>query len=309
MKIVFMGTADFAVPILKKIHEKHDVVCVISQPDRAKGRGKKVQFTPIKELATELKIKNIIQPDKIKTPECIKNLKNFNADLFIVVAYGQILSKEILDIPKLGCINVHGSILPKYRGAAPVQWSIINGEKNTGVTIMYMNEGMDTGDIILSKELPISEEETYGSLYKKLSLLGSDVIIDALELIQNGKNDRTIQDDSLATYAPLIFKDMGKIDWNNNSIQIINLIRGLNPSPSAFSLYKDEIFKIHKAQEINGYTGENGQIVDIIKNKGIVIKTNDTAILITELQAKGSKKMSTAEYLRGHSLDKGEFFK
>lgn len=308
MKIIFMGTPEFAVPILERISQEYEVVCVVSQPDKAKGRGKKIQPTPIKELALKIGINNILQPDKINSPEIIEKLKSFNADLFVVVAYGQILTKEILQIPKYCCINVHASLLPKYRGAAPIQWSIINGDLTTGVTIMNMDEGMDTGDILLTKEVSIDNQETYGTLYEKLSYLGANTLIQTIPLIKQNKIVPKKQEDSIATYAPRIFKDMGKINWNNSSKQIINLIRGLNPTPSAFSSYNNEIIKIHSAEEINGYSGENGQIVDIIKNKGIVIKTSDSAILITHLQAKGGKKMSASDYLRGHTLNKGEFF-
>lgn len=304
MKIVFMGTPDFAVLSLEKLIEKHNVVAVVSQPDKPKGRGKKLVNTPIKQFAIDKGIEKIYQPERIKDEEFIKELESLGADLFVVVAYGQILPEKVLNIPKYKCINVHGSLLPKYRGAAPIQWSIINGETKTGVTIMYMEKGLDCGDMILKKEIEIEENDTYKTLHDKMSVVGSEALIEAIELIETGKSKPEKQDDRLSTYAPMISKETGHIDWNKNSKDIINLIRGVNPIPMAYTIYKDEVFKILEAKEVLGYEGNPGEIIDILEKKGFVVKTKDSALIITEMQAKGGKKMKSSDYLRGHNIDK-----
>ncbi len=303
MNIVFMGTPDFAVESLKELIKNHNVLAVISQPDKPKGRGKKLVNTPIKQFALDNGIEKIYQPEKIKDEEFIKQLESLNPDLFVVVAYGQILSEEVLSIPKYGCINVHGSLLPKYRGAAPIQWSIINGEEKTGVTIMYMEKGLDSGDMILKEEVVIDKKETYKTLHDKMSVVGARALIKAIELIETGKVDAKKQDHSQATYAPMITKEMGHINWDNTSKDIINLIRGINPMPMAYTIYKDEIFKVSEAEEVLGYDGKIGEIVSIEK-EGFVVKTKDTSVIIKEMQAKGGKRMKTSDYLRGHSIEK-----
>lgn len=309
MKVVFMGTPDFAVPTLKAIaeSEKHSVAAVVTQPDKPKGRGKKILFPPVKEFALENNIP-VLQPTKMKDENFVEQLKNCNADVFVVVAYGRILTEEILSIPKFGCINVHGSLLPKYRGAAPIQRAIIEGEVVTGVTIMYMEKGLDTGDMLLKEEIAINSDDTYGSLHDKMAPIGAKALIETLELIENGEATPVKQDNSLSTYAHMIQKDTGHIDWNKNSSEIVNLVRGLNPSPTAYTLYNGEVFKIYKSEEVsNGekYSGESGCVVDIFNKKGIVVKTGNSAVILTEIQAKGGKKMSAADYLRGHLIEKG----
>lgn len=304
MNIVFMGTPDFSVESLKRLKEKHNVVAVVSQPDKPKGRGKKLVNTPVKQFALDNGIEKIYQPEKIKDEEVIKILKNLDADLFVVVAYGQLLSEQVLNIPKYGCINVHGSLLPKYRGAAPIQWSIINGEEKTGVTIQYMEKGMDSGDMILKEEIIIEKTETYKTLYDKMSIVGAETLIKAIELIETGNVNAEKQNHDEATYAPMIYKEMGHINWNNSSKDIINLIRGINPIPMAYSIYKDEVFKISEVEEVSGYSGNIGEIVDVQKD-GFIVKTKDSAIIIKEMQAKGGKRMKTSDYLRGHSIEKG----
>ena len=304
MNIVFMGTPDFSVESLKRLKEKHNVVAVVSQPDKPKGRGKKLVNTPVKQFALDNGIEKIYQPEKIKDEEVIKILKNLDADLFVVVAYGQLLSEQVLNIPKYGCINVHGSLLPKYRGAAPIQWSIINGEEKTGVTIQYMEKGMDSGDMILKEEIIIEKTETYKTLYDKMSIVGAEALIKAIELIETGNVNAEKQNHDEATYAPMIYKEMGHINWNNSSKDIINLIRGINPIPMAYSIYKDEVFKISEVEEVSGYSGNIGEIVDVQKD-GFIVKTKDSAIIIKEMQAKGGKRMKTSDYLRGHSIEKG----
>ncbi len=303
MNIVFMGTPDFAVESFKILAQKHNVIAVVSQPDRPKGRGKKLVNTPVKQAAIDIGIKKIYQPDKIKDEDFIKELEGLNADLFVVAAYGQILPEKVLNIPKYGCINVHGSLLPKYRGAAPIQWSIINGEEKTGVTIMYMEKGLDTGDMILKQEIIIEKNDTYKTLHDKMSIVGAETLIKAIDLIESGKSAPEKQDDTKATYAPMISKETGHINWNNKSKDIINLIRGINPVPMAYTIYKEEIFKVIWAEEVFGYNGNIGEIVDIQKD-GFVVKTRDSAIIIKEMQAKGGKRMQTSDYLRGHCIEK-----
>lgn len=306
MKVLFMGTPDFAVPVLEALVEKHNVTAVISQPDKPKGRGKKMKPTPVKEAAEKYGIP-VYQPEKIKDEKFVELLKGIDADIFVVVAYGQILSQEILDIPKYGCINVHGSLLPKYRGAAPIQWSVINGEKETGVTIMYMVKALDSGDMILKRKMEITDDDTYETLHNRMSYVGADALIEAIELIEKGDVNAEKQEDSLATTAPMIKKDMGKIHWSRNSEEIRNKIRGFNPVPGAYTEYEGEILKIFKADIVEGYEkGEAGEILSVDKKKGFIVKTGNGALLIREVQAKGGKKMNCADYLRGHSVEEGK---
>lgn len=305
MKVVFMGTPDFAVPSLEMLIEKHEVVAVVTQPDKPKGRGKKMVYPIIKEKALEHNI-TVLQPNKVREEEFIEVLKELNADIIVVVAYGQILPESILNMPKYGCINVHGSLLPKYRGAAPIQWSVINGEKKTGVTTMYMAKGLDSGDMLLKGEMDILEDDTFGSLRDRMSLVGAKVLEETLEKIQSGSVERIEQNHNEATYAPMIEKETGHINWEKGSDEIINLIKGMDPQPGAFCIYKDEVLKVWKAVKVEDkYESANiGEIVDINK-KGFIVKTNDGALLITEIQAKGGKRMTTDAYLRGHEIEKG----
>ncbi|MDO5387914.1 MAG: methionyl-tRNA formyltransferase [Clostridia bacterium] len=306
MKVLFMGTPDFAVPVLEALVEKHNMTAVISQPDKPKGRGKKMKPTPVKEAAEKYGIP-VYQPEKIKDEKFVELLKGIDADIFVVVAYGQILSQEILDIPKYGCINVHGSLLPKYRGAAPIQWSVINGEKETGVTIMYMVKALDSGDMILKRKMEITDDDTYETLHNRMAYVGADALIEAIELIEKGDVNAEKQEDSLATTAPMIKKDMGKIHWSRNSEEIRNKIRGFNPVPGAYTEYEGEILKIFKADIVEGYEkGEAGEILSVDKKKGFIVKTGNGALLIREVQAKGGKKMNCADYLRGHSVEEGK---
>lgn len=309
MNIVYMGTPDFAVPALEKLIKKYNVTAVVTQPDKPKGRGKKIIFSPVKELALKNNIE-VFQPEKVKDENFIKEMEKLNPDIIVVAAYGQILNEKILNLPKYGCINIHGSLLPKYRGAAPIQWSIINGEEKTGVTIMYMEKGLDTGDMILKKEIPINKEDTYGSVHDKMSLVGAEAVIEAIEMIEKGNVNAQKQDDTLSSYAVMISKDIGHIDWNKNSNEIINLIRGLNPAPIAYTFYEDEVLKIWEAEQICCELElKNGEIIDVMPKKGILVKTNDSAILIKEIQQKGGKKMSCPDYLRGHNIKKGTILK
>ena len=306
MKVVFMGTPDFAVPVLEALIKNHQVVAVVSQPDKPKGRGKKLQPTPVKAVAEANNIP-VYQPERIKDDEFTDFLEKIEADIYVVVAYGQLLSQRILDIPKYGCVNVHGSLLPKYRGAAPIQWSIINGEEKTGVTIMYMVKKCDAGDMILKKEIEIEPEDTYETLHDKMAPVGADALIEALDLIEKGQVNAEKQEDSLSCYASMITRDMGIIDWSKTSGEIKNKIRGFNPVPAAYTNYGEDILKIFKADIIEGYdNGEIGEILAVDKKKGFVVKTGDGAVMVTEIQAKGGKRMNCADYMRGHEIKIGE---
>jgi len=305
MRIVFMGTPDFAVPSLKALYEKgHDVCAVVVQPDRPKGRGNKMVYPPVKTAALDLGIQ-VYQPEKIKTPEFVEILKELKPDAIVVVAFGQILSKEILDIPPLGCINVHASLLPKLRGAAPINWSIINGDKVTGVTTMYMDIGLDTGDMILKREVEIGDDMNAQELHDKLSILGAEVLIETLDNIANGRIIRVKQNDSEATYAPILKKDIGKIDWSLSARKIRNLIRGTYPWPGAFSYYKGKMFKIFSADVIDEEkeNTEYGVITEINKDN-IIISCGKGFLAVKEIQFENQKRMDVAAYLRGHSIDK-----
>lgn len=300
MKIIFMGTPEFAVPSLEKLITKYNVVAVVTQPDKPKSRGKKAIYLPIKEIALKNNIP-ILQPVKLREEQNVKQIKEYEPDLIVVVAFGQILSQEILNIPKYGCINIHGSLLPKYRGSSPIQWSIINGETITGVTTMFMDVGIDTGDMLLKSELPIEMDDTYISLSEKMSLLGADLLIETLEKLEAGLLIPQKQNDEESTYFPMIKVEMGHIDWYKSSVSIINLIRGLNFWPTAYTFYNDDIYlKIWNAEIINKIYANAfpGKIVEMIKDKGFIVKTGDGAVLITEVQAKGGKRMKASDYVR-----------
>lgn len=304
MNVVFMGTPEFAVPTLEALVKEHNVTAVVTQPDKPKGRGKKMMFSAVKEKALEYGL-TVYQPEKVKDSDFVQVLKELAPDIMVVVAFGQILSEEILNIPKYGCINVHGSLLPEYRGAAPIQWSIIHGREYGGVTTMYMAKGLDSGDMILKAQEKIRDDDTYGSLYDRLSVIGADLLIKTLELIESGEAPRTPQNDAEATTAPMITREMERINWNDRADNIVNLIKGLNPQPVAHTLLKGEKLKIWFAEkEGNGYTGTPGEIVDVRK-KDFVVMTADGAVAVKEVQAQGGKKMTTDAYMRGHAIDKG----
>lgn len=309
IKLVFMGTPAFAVDSLESLHNAgYSVDAVITQKDKRRGRGKKLQYTPVKQKAIELGLKTY-QPDNINSDEAKSILKDISPDFIVVVAYGQILRKDILSIPKYGSYNVHASLLPKYRGAAPINWAIINGEDKTGVTIMEMDEGLDTGDMILKSSIDIGSEDTTEDIHDRLAKLGADLIVKALESIYDGSSEKISQDHTQSTYASMLTKEMGKINWNENGKDIVNLIRGLKPWPSAYTMYKEEIVKIHKARVDNtNFFGENGEIKKITQDR-IYVKVKDGSIIIEELQFPGKRKMKTSEYLKGNSIDIGTILK
>ena len=305
MRVIFMGTPDFAVPSLEALLTKHEVVLVVTQPDKPKGRGKKMVPTPVKACALEHGIP-VLQREKVKGPELVEQLRSYEPDLIAVTAFGQILSEPILEMPKYGCINVHGSLLPKYRGAAPMQWSIIDGEKVTGITTMYMAKGLDSGDMLLKAEVEITDEDTFATIHDKMAVTGANLLLDTLDQLEAGTLERIPQDHDAATYAPMITKETGHIDWSKNRQDIINLIRGLNPVPAAYTIYEEEVLKIFGAvvSDVQADDAANGEIVAVVK-KGFVIKCGDGCLLLTEVQARGGKRMMTDAYLRGHAVKEG----
>lgn len=319
MKIVFMGTPDFAKESLEAVYNAgHKVLAVVTNPDKPSGRGMKMTPSPVKEFATEKNIK-IYQPEKVRgNIEFIEEIKNLNPDVICVVAYGKILPKEILDIPVKGCINVHGSLLPKYRGAAPIQWAILNGDKKTGVTTMYMDVGMDTGDIILKEEVEIGEDETTGELWSKLSKIGGKLLVETLDKIEGGIAPRQKQGEDF-TLAPMLDKQMAKIDWENKTAQEIkNLVRGLNPIMGAYTFLNGKKIKFWKVQvattkelmydEENIQIFRNGTVLVSDVKEGIFIKTKKGILKVLEIQGENAKKMEIQDYLRGNPINEFEVF-
>jgi len=312
MKIVFMGTPDYAAGALNALIEAgHEITAVVTQPDKAKGRSNKLIFTPVKECAVAHNIP-VMQPIKIKTPDAIAQLKQYEADVYVVAAFGQILSQEILDIPAYGCLNIHASLLPKYRGASPIQHAIIDGEAETGVTIQQMNIGIDTGDILYKKVIAIDPKDTYESLFEKLTVLGGEAIVETLELLEEGALVAEPQDNSLSSYAPLINKERGNIDFSRSAIEIERLIRGLNPWPSAFTYYNGKQLKVwaaeveaYEAQKEDGREVACGMVVEVTKNT-IKVATGEGLLCINELQLEGKKRMSTHDFLLGVKVQPGE---
>lgn len=305
MRIVFMGTPDFAVPHLARLIDcGHDIAGIFSQPDRPKGRGHKLAPPPVKELALSRGIK-VHQPEKLRDGGALAILQELEPELIAVVAYGRILPKEILELPKYGCVNLHASLLPKLRGAAPIQWAVINGETKTGVTTQFMAEGIDTGDIILSKETEIGAEETAGELFERLAALGADALAETVELIASGKAERQKQDDSLATHAPMLDKKIANLDFNKSPEELCNLIRGLNPSPMAFTRFGGKVVKILAAKPNFEYYGTAGEILD---PKRLIVGCKGGAIELSNVRPEGKKPMSGEEFARGKRLDKGQKF-
>ncbi|MTI79802.1 MAG: methionyl-tRNA formyltransferase [Firmicutes bacterium] len=305
MRIVYMGTPDFAAPCLEKIIEqKHEVLTVITQPDRPKGRGKKMQPPPVKVIAEKNNLP-VYQPEKIRTTDFYQTLTELNPDLLVVVAYGKILPKEILHLPPLGCVNVHASLLPKYRGAAPIHWAVINGEEETGVTTMYMDEGMDTGDMIIAKSTPIGHNDTVGDIHDRLAELGAETLGETLKLIANGEAPRTPQDHSKATYAPMLKREHELIDWNRSAIELKNQILGMNPWPGTFTTLEDKVLKIWRAEIDECHAG--GQPGEVIRcDKDIfVVQTGEGCLGITELQLQGGKRMDACGFLCGRNIYTG----
>lgn len=310
MRVIFMGTPDFATGTLEEIVlAGHEVVGVVTQPDKPKGRGKTLMPTPVKEVAMKYNLP-VYQPKKVREPEFVEVLRGLKPDVMVVAAFGQIISKEILEMPKYGCINVHASLLPAYRGAAPIQWAVINGDKESGVTIMQMDEGIDTGDMIEKVVVPIAEDETGGGLFDKLSQAGAKLCVKVLQDLEDGKAVREKQpEESTTPYARMIDKKMGSIDWEKPAKEIEQLIRGLNPWPSAYTRLQGKTLKIWKAEVLLEHSQEApGQITEVTKDS-IVVQTGQGRLKILELQLEGKKRMDAASFLRGYALKEGESFR
>ena len=311
MNIIFMGTPDFSVGTLEHlVRAGHHISLVVTQPDKPKGRGNQMQVTPVKEYAQKQNIP-VFQPDRIRKRENIDYLKQYEADLIVVVAYGQLLPQEILDYPKHGCVNVHASLLPKYRGAAPIQWAILNGDEITGVTIMRMEAGLDTGPIILQKEYQISEQETGGSLFEQLMDLGAVACCEAIRLIQENQASETEQDHEQATHTSMIDKKMGELCWEDKAIKLERMIRGLNPWPSAFTYWSQKTVKIWSAvvfPEREQWRDIKPGTVCEVQKDGFFVKTGEGTLFVKELQLEGKKRMFTEEFLRGNHVNVGEHF-
>lgn len=321
-----MGTPDFALESLKALYEaKYDIIGVVTNIDKPKGRGMKMVATPVKEYAIEKNLQ-VYQPIKVRNnPEFLEEVKKLNPDLICVVAYGKILPQELLDIPKYGCVNVHGSLLPEYRGAAPIQWAVLNGDKKTGVTTMFMNAGMDTGDMILKEEVEIDEDETTGELWDRLKMIGANLLIKTVKEIENGTATRTKQPEE-GTMAPMLSKEMAKIDWENKTAQEIkNLVRGLNPIMGAYTFLDGKKIKfwkvqtltenelLEKFQELAEYKYhldkmQAGTVLFSDDKKGLFIKANDGILQVLEIQGENSKRMAVGDFLRGNPVEAGKIF-
>lgn len=306
MRVIFMGTPDFSVGTLEAlIQAGHQVVLAVTQPDKPKGRGGKMQFPPVKETALEHGIP-VFQPRKVREPENIEELKKYQADVIVVVAFGQILPREILELTPYGCINVHASLLPSYRGAAPIQWAVINGETVSGVTTMQMDEGLDTGDMLLKTEVPLEPEETGGSLHDKLAAAGASLCVRTLKALEEGTVTPKKQGESPTAYASMLKKEMGEIRWEEPAISIERLIRGLNPWPSAYTGWQDKTMKIWEAEVLEEDSGQEPGTVVRVDKDGFLVQTGKGLLKVTALQIPGKKRMEADAFLRGYSMEPGE---
>lgn len=305
MKVIFMGTPEFSVGTLKALAEAgHEVVLAVTQPDKPKGRGGRMQYPPVKEMALEHGIP-VFQPKKIRAPECVEELRKYEADIMVVIAFGQILPKEILEMTPYGCVNVHASLLPKYRGAAPIQWAVINGEKVTGVTTMQMDEGLDTGDMLLKEEVILDEEETGGSLHDKLAEAGARLCVRTLKALEDGSAVREKQGESPTEYARMLTKELGSIDWTQDALSIERLVRGLNPWPSAYTDWNGKVMKIWEAKVMEGETGKAPGTIVKIEKDGFLVQAGAGLLKILELQIPGKKRMKADAFLRGYQVEEG----
>ena len=305
MKVVFMGTPDFAVGALEAIIQAgHEVTAVVTQPDKPKGRSGQMQFPPVKECAVKYEIP-VFQPVKVKDAESVEELRKFEADIFVVAAFGQILTKEILEMPRLGCVNIHASLLPKYRGAAPINQVIIDGEQETGVTIQQMNEGIDTGDILSKVIVPIDKKETAESLFVKLEEAGANLIVETLEKLDKGEITPVPQDDSQASYVKMMKKSLGKIDWSMDAVSIERLVRGLNSWPSAYTFYEGKSLKLWNCDVLEESCVETPGTIVRVNKDSIDVATGNGVLRILELQLEGKKRMDTKSFLLGNAWKAG----
>lgn len=304
-----MGTPDFAVPSLQALLDKgENVVCVVTQPDRPKGRGRKIMEPPVKKLALQASIP-VLQPESVKESAFHAELRTYEPDIIALTAYGKILPESIINLPPLGTINVHGSLLPKYRGAAPIQWALINGETETGITIMQMDKGMDTGDILLQKKLPIGPEDTAGSLSVQMAQLGGQALVEALGLLRSDRLKPTRQDDSLASFAPLLKKEDGLVDWSRSAAQISCQVRGLDPWPTTYTTLSGKRLRLFSPEVVDqglcrDIPAEQGRVC-AADRQGLLVATGNGCLLIKELQAEGSKRMTVDAFLSGRSIEPG----
>ncbi len=300
MKIIFMGTPDFSVPTLESlVSSRHQVAAVVTQPDKPKGRGKGIQMSPVKEAAIRLGIP-VLQPLRARDPSFVEEIRKLEPDVMVVVAFGQILPKGLLELPRYGCVNIHGSLLPKYRGAAPIQWAVINGDKETGITTMMMDEGMDTGDILEKATAALDEKETGGSLFCRLSQMGGALILSTLEKLEQGTLQRIPQDPGQATYVKKISKSFGEIDWTLDAITLERLIRGLNPWPSAYTYLNGKMLKFSYVSP----AAACGQVLEVLED-GLAIQTGKGVLKATSLQLEGKKRLDAASFLRGFPVRPG----
>lgn len=306
MKTIFMGTPEFALPSLELVAKTTDLRAIFTKEDKPNSRGNKIIINPIKQYGLENNIE-IIQPKKLRDEEIINKIREINPDLIIVVAYGKIIPKSIIDIPKYGIINVHSSLLPKYRGASPIHSAILNGDGETGVSIMYIEEELDSGDVILQEKCEISDEDTLGSLHDRLKILGAEALGKVINLIEAGKVTATPQEHEKATFVKPISKEEGKIDWSKSKEEIYNKIRGLNPFPGAYTSFNDEIIKVYKVEKIEDkYNGEFGEVVELKKKSGPVIKTRNGSLILKNLKVQGKKNQSGVDLLNGRIFQLGD---
>ena len=310
MRILFMGTPDFAVPCLEILDKKHEIIGVFTKVDKINKRGKKIEYLPVKQYAIDKNIP-IYQPNSLKDEETKNIIKELNPDLIVVVAYGKIIPKDIIDMPKFGIINVHSSLLPRFRGAAPINAALMAGDEKSGVTIMYVAEGLDTGNIILAKETPITEEDNFETLHDRLKFLGAEALDEAVNLIEKGENESIPQDDSLATFVKPFKKEDLKIDWNKSKEEIFNFVRGISPVPCAWTMDEDKLLKVYEVKKYDKVyeNGVNGEIVDKVKGKGPVVKVMGGSLIIISAKPESKKILSGADLLNGNFIKVGNILK
>ena len=308
MRVIFMGTPEYAISSLEAVYAEHEVVAVLTRADKPNKRGNKIQFSPVKEFALAHNIP-VFQPENLKDEALYAELAALNPDISAVVAYGMMIPNNIIDLPKFGTINVHGSLLPKYRGAAPMQYSVLNGDETAGVTIMYVSEALDSGDIILKKEIPVGEDETFGELHDRLAVLGAEALVEAMREIADGTSTRTPQHSVEATFAPSIKKEECIINWTLPASQVHNRVRGLSPIPCANTRLPDgKLLKVYRTEKVEGYSGQPGEVVDVIKKKGFVVACGEGAVCVVSAKPEGKREMPGFELVNGHYVKIGDVF-